>query len=188
MDNILALTSRDEFRLWLKENGKKEKECWVNCVRGKPQDGIFSYLDAVEEAICFGWIDSVWKKVDGLTLQRFSPRQRNSPWTELNKERARRLIKLGRMEEGRKILPPLGPRSFRFDCEIVDALKEARVWSKFLLFPPLYQRIRIYNVAFYKGKPGYKEAYEKALAHLIEMTKKGQMYGEWNDNGRLLDY
>ena len=62
-------------------------------------------------------------------------------------------------------------------------MKAARVWSKFRAFPALYQRVRAYNVAFYKNRA--PEIYQKALAHLIEETKRGRMFGEWNDYGRL---
>ena len=187
MDNVLPFSSAEEFRAWLSLHAKEENECWLNLKRVKPHAGVFSYVEAVEVALCFGWIDSVQKSVDGVILQRFSPRRKGSPWTELNKERVRRLIKLGLMtEEGRKVLPPLGPRSFVIDPDVEAALKKARVYSKFKSFPPLYQRVRAYNVAFYKGFA--PEAYEKALNHLIEETRKGRMFGEWNDYGRLLDY
>ena len=80
----------------------------------------------------------------------------------------------------------MGPRSFCVDPDVQAALKAARCWTKFRQFPPLYQRVRAYNVAFYKGRD--PETYEKALASLIARTKRGEMYGEWNDYGRLLDY
>ena len=132
----------------------------------------------------FGWIDSVVNVIDGQTYQRFSPRTKRSPWTELNKERARRLIKLGLMtKDGKKVLPPLGPRSFKIDKDVEQALKKARVYKKFKSFPDLYQRVRVYNVAFYKTID--KASYERALKHLIDETKKGRMYGNWNDYGRL---
>lgn len=187
MDNILYFSNRAEFRDWLIKHSISEKECCVNSKRGKPIGEGFFYIDAVEEALCFGWIDSVYKKVDGVTLQRFSPRKKDSPWTELNKERVRRLIKLGLMrKEGEKLLPPLGPRSFKIDKDIEAALKEAKVYSLFRSFPPLYQRVRAYNVYFYKRLD--HNMYKKALNHLIKETKKGHMYGEWNDYGRLIDY
>lgn len=151
-------------------------------------DGTFCYLDSVEEALCFGWIDGHVKSFEGLgTLQRFTPRTKKSPWTELNKERVRRLEALGLMTDaGRAVLPPMGPRSFRIDADVERALKDARVWAKFKRFPPLYQRIRAYNLWFHKGRPD--GSYEKGLANLIEHTRRGEMYGEWNDYGRLLDY
>ncbi len=186
-ENILVHVSRTDFRNWLDEHSLDEKECWVELKRGRPIDTEhFWYLDAVEEALCFGWIDSTQKLIDGNRMQRFTPRKKNSPWTELNKERVRRLEKLGLMtDRGRDILPPMGMRGFKVDVDIEAAMKKARVWSMFKSFPPLYQRVRAYNVAFYKKRD--PEAYGKSLRHLIEETKQGKMFGEWNDYGRLLD-
>ncbi len=177
-----------EFREWLERHFLNSSECWLLVKRGKPVDpDAFYYLDAVEEALCFGWIDSIQKTVDGVILQRFSPRQKYSPWSELNKERVRRLEKLGLMTAaGRAVLPPMGPRSFRIDADIETALKKARVWSKFRDFPPLYQRVRAYNIAFQKKRS--PQIFEQALSHLITETRKGRMFGEWNDYGRLLNY
>ncbi len=185
--NILNFHTREEFRSWLSRHGALEAERWVPVRRGRPKDdGALYYLDAVEEALCFGWIDSVWKRIGGVRMQRFTPRKKGSPWTELNKERARRLERLGQMTDaGRAVLPPMGARSFRIDPEVESALKKARVWSRFRGFPPLYQRIRGYNTAFYKNRD--PEAYERALSHLIQETKRGRMFGEWNDYGRLLE-
>ncbi len=186
--NILQIKTRKEFREWLQENSATEKECWIALKRGKPDEQeILYYLDAVEEALCFGWIDSTIRMIDNVAMQRFSPRRKNSPWTELNKERVRRLEKLGLMTDaGRAVLPEMENKNFNIDTDIEKALKQARVWSKFKTFHPLYQRIRAYNIAFSKTR--YPESYKRALAHLIEETRKGKMYGEWNDYGRLLNY
>ena len=187
MENVLNITSRQAFRAWLTAHGATEAECWVRVRRGRPTEeaGLW-YLDAVEEALCFGWIDSTVRPVDGAAMQRFSPRRKNSPWTELNKARVRRLERLGLMTDaGRAVLPPMGPRSFRIDPELAAALKRARVWAKFQRFPPLYRRVRAYNVTFYKTRD--PAAYERALSHLIEETRAGRMFGMWNDYGRLLE-
>ena len=183
--NILTVSCREQFREWLTLHAAEESECWVAVKRGRPiESDSFYYIDAVEEALCFGWIDSIQKSVNGIRMQRFSPRKKNSPWTELNKERVRRLEKLGLMTDaGRAVLPAMGARSFRIDRDVVAALKKARVWTRFKSFPPLYQRVRAYNVAFYKIRN--RNVYEKSLAHLIEKTKLGEMFGEWNDYGRL---
>lgn len=186
--NVLNIRTREEFRKWLSDNCRAESECWVCVKRGRPEkEDVFYYLDAVEEALCFGWIDSTHKLIDGVRLQRFTPRKKNSSWTELNKERVRRLEKLGLMTDaGRAVLPAMGTRSFKIDPDIETAMKKARVWSKFKSFPPLYQRVRAHNVAFYKNRD--HDVFESSLARLIEETRKGKMYGEWNDYGRLLDY
>ena len=113
--------------------------------------------------------------------------EKEQSWTELNKERVRRLEKLGLMTDaGRAVLPAMGARSIRVDPDIEAALKRARAWSKFKAFPPLYRRVRAGNVAFYKKRN--PAMYEQTLSHLIVETKQGRMFGEWNDYGRLLEY
>lgn len=77
--NILSIQSRDEFRQWLMEHHAIARECWVKVKRGRPvDDGTFWYIDAVEEAMCFGWIDSTLKRLDGEAYQRFAPRTKGS--------------------------------------------------------------------------------------------------------------
>ena len=89
--------------------------------RGRPMDdGTFWYIDAVEEAMCFGWIDSTLKRLDGEAYQRFAPRAKGSLWSELNKERCRRMERVGRMTDmGRAVLPEMSPGGFTIDEEIL---------------------------------------------------------------------
>ena len=185
--NILKAKNREELRLWLENNYEIQKECWVIVKRGKPQnDDTFWYIDAVEEALCFGWIDSTVKKLDnGITIQRLSPRKKGSIWSELNKERCRRMEKLGKMTQaGKKVLPDMSEKGFNIDIDILEALKkDEMVWANFHKFPSLYQRVRIDTIQIKKKNP---QLFQKRLEKLIENTKKGIMYGEWNDNGRLL--
>lgn len=109
--NILDIRDRRGFREWLMANSETEKECWIAVRGGKtPPADMLWYLDAVEEALCFGWIDSTVKKVGEVTLQRFGPRSKSGRWTELNKERCRRLSRLGLMTA--KATPP-APTSAR---------------------------------------------------------------------------
>jgi len=187
MDNILNLKNKDEFRSWLLNNSSKEKECFLVLKRGEPKDDDnFYYLDAVEVALCFGWIDSTLKRIDGDLYQRFSKRAKNSPWSELNKERVRRLIKLGLMtKEGLDVLPDMNKDNYKIDDEIINALKNNNLYEKFMEFDPLYQRVRTYNMLMYKGN---KEEFKKAIDRLIDATKAGKTIGVWNDYGRLLNY
>lgn len=186
--NILKAKNKEELRLWLENNYETQKECWVIVKRGKPQnDDTFWYIDAVEEALCFGWIDSTVKKLDtGITIQRLSPRKKGSIWSELNKERCRRMEKLGKMTQaGKKVLPDMSEKGFNIDIDILEALKKDEiVWANFHKFPSLYQRVRIDTIQIKKKNP---QLFQKRLEKLIENTKKGIMYGEWNDNGRLLN-
>ena len=187
--NLLKAKNRDELRQWLEQNHKTEKEYWVVVKRGKPKgNNTFWYIDAVEEAMCFGWIDSTTKKLDnGITAQKLAPRRTGSLWSELNKERCRKMEKLGKMTEaGRSALPDMSSAGFIIDKEILKALQtDNEVWENFLKFPPLYQRVRIDTIQIKKKQP---QLFQSRLQKLIKNTKKGIMYGEWNDNGRLSDY
>ncbi len=189
LTNLLDAKNRNQLRLWLNDNYSTQKECWVVVKRGRPQnDGTFWYVDAVEEALCFGWIDSTEKKLDnGVTAQRLAPRKKNSLWSELNKERCRRLEKLGLMTEaGRGVLPDMSPDGFEIDRQILNALQaDEEVWNNFLNFPPLYRRVRIDTIQIKKKQ---SELFQSRLQKFIKNTKNGVMYGEWNDNGRLLNY
>lgn len=187
--NLLLAKNRDELRQWLSENYNKEDECWVVVKRGRPVDNrTFWYIDAVEEAMCFGWIDSTTKKMDnGITAQRLAPRRKNSLWSELNKERCRRMERLGRMTDaGRAVLPDMSEKGFVIDEVILDALQaDNEIWENFQKFPLLYQHVRIDTIQIKKKQP---ELFQSRLQKLLDSTKAGIMYGEWNDNGRLLAY
>lgn len=187
--NLLSVINRDELRVWLEKYHQTEKECWVIVKRGRPKDDCtFWYIDAVEEAMCFGWIDSTTKTLDnGITAQKLAPRRKGSLWSELNKERCRRMEKLGRMTDaGRAVLPDMSSSGFIIDDDILQALKaDHEVWENFCNFPALYQRVRIDTIQIKKKQP---DLFQSRLRKLIDNTKKGIMYGEWNDNGRLLDY
>lgn len=187
LKNILDIRNRKDFREWLKNNNTSEKECWIAVKRGKtpPEDSLW-YLDAVEEALCFGWIDSTVKNVDGVTLQRFGPRTKSGKWTELNKERCRRLERLGLMtEKGRAACPDLDVE-FVIIPEVLSTFKSHLIaWKNFLNFPPLYQRVRIDNIQRVVSKP---ELFASRLQKLIEASGRGEMIGDWHDCGRLLNY
>lgn len=187
MKNILDIRNRREFRQWLEIHSSIEKECWIAVKRGKtpPQDSLW-YLDAVEEALCFGWIDSNLKNVEGISLQRFGPRSKAGRWTELNKERCRRLEKLGLMtDEGRAACPDLDAE-FVIIPEIIDAFSANPIaWQNFKSFPGLYQRVRIDNIQRVRES---KELFDSRLKKLIDASEDNKLIGDWNDYGRLIDY
>src|SRR3972149_11371742 len=96
--NKLYVTNRKEWRKWLAKNHKNQKEIWLIYYRketGKPR---IPYDDAVLEALCYGWIDSIVKKIDNERfVQRFSPRKSTSILSQMNKERIRELIEEKKM-------------------------------------------------------------------------------------------
>lgn len=103
----IYVTNRKDFRKWLEDNHKSKKEIWLIQYKKATKKPSLNYVEAVEEALCFGWIDGLEKRMDTERYAlRFSPRRPKSNWTETNKERARRLIAEGKMTEaGRAALP-----------------------------------------------------------------------------------
>lgn len=185
--NILNITTRTDFRKWLNENHARERECWIVAKKGKnpPADCVW-YPDAVEEALCFGWIDTTHKTVNGKDMQKFTPRAAKSLWSELNKERVRRLERLGMMTDaGRAVLPDMSESGFVIDEEIRMAFADnPTAWENFRSFPALYQKVRIDSIQRDKKKD--RAVFERRLKKLIDKSSEGMMFGDWNDYGRLL--
>ncbi|WP_407461443.1 YdeI/OmpD-associated family protein [Methanobrevibacter sp.] len=182
--NILDCKSPNEFRVWLEKNHASEEECWIVCKRGNPVEDTFSYRDAVYVALSFGWIDSVYGLIDGVRMQRFSPRIKKSNWSQLNRERARWLIEHELMTEaGLEVLPDDFDKEFKISRAILNRLKkDPETWENFNNFPPVYQRVKIASIQKEKKD---KKLYKKKLDTFLKNTKEGKMYGSWDDYGRL---
>jgi uncharacterized protein YdeI (YjbR/CyaY-like superfamily) len=173
----LEVSERAEWRRWLSENHATASEIWLVSYKSSTGKPRIAYLAAVEEALCFGWIDGIAKSLDEQrTAQRFTPRRPKSNWTELNKERARRLIASGHMTEaGRTVLPDLAPESFRIADDILAALQaDPLVWENFQRFPALYQRIRISFIEETRRQP---KVFEQRLNNFISKTRQNKMFG-----------
>lgn len=96
----IHMTSRHDWRAWLQENHGTKKEVWLVFYKKQTGKPNISYDEAVEEALCFGWIDSIIKKIDDQKfVRKFTPRKPDSQWSEANKMRASKMISEGRMTE-----------------------------------------------------------------------------------------
>ncbi|MEV6430657.1 YdeI/OmpD-associated family protein [Nocardia sp. NPDC051463] len=104
--NLLFVSTIDEWRTWLAEHGRSEKEIWL--VIHHKNSGVPSlrYGEAIEHALCYGWIDGLHRKRDANSSQlRFSPRTPRSTWSRVNRERAANMIERGLMtEHGRALI------------------------------------------------------------------------------------
>jgi uncharacterized protein YdeI (YjbR/CyaY-like superfamily) len=104
----LYVITRDEFRKWLMENHRTKNEIWLIQYKKATKKPSINFHDAVEEAMCFGWTESIgFKGLDAERyVTRYTPRKAKSKWSEKNKDRARKLIAEGKMTEaGRASLP-----------------------------------------------------------------------------------
>ena len=100
MTRRLHPTNRKDWRLWLKDNHLNEKAVWLIYYKKHTGKRRIPYDHAVEEALCFGWIDSIVKRIDDATyMQKFTPRKKKSKWSALNKKRVAKLIRSGKMRK-----------------------------------------------------------------------------------------
>jgi uncharacterized protein YdeI (YjbR/CyaY-like superfamily) len=177
ISNTLYVTSRSEWRQWLAANHQTAKDIWLIYYRkgsGKPR---IPYNEAVEEALCFGWIDSTVKGIDEEKYaQRFSPRNSKSGYSQANRERLRRLIDEGKvMPEVQATVGDLSEKDFRIPDDILEAIKaNASAWKNFRGFSESYQRIRI---AYINGSRGRPREFHKRLAYFLKMTAENKQFG-----------
>jgi len=134
-----------------------------------------SYNDAVEEALCFGWIDSTIRSLDkNHKIQRFTPRRPGSTYSQSNKERLKWLVSEGMIhasvtESVSKVLS----EEFVYPIDIIEEIKaDDTVWKNFQKFSDPYKRIRIAYIDVARERP---EEFEKRLNNLIERTRKGRL-------------
>lgn len=175
---------RKEWRAWLSKNYNTEKEIWLiyfNKKSGRPR---VSYNDAVEEALCYGWIDSILKNINDLSYaQRFSPRRKNSQLSEANKERIRKLIKNRKMtKHGLFAVSKLFDKKkemnkkLNISSDILNALKSnKKAWQNFQKFDDSYKRVRIGYIESRRGNG--KEQFLSSLNNFIKMTEKNKKFG-----------
>lgn len=172
---MLYFTDRSEWRTWLSRHHAKEKEAWL--VNAKKTSGKIRipYNDAVEEALCFNWIDSINKTLDAdHAMQRFTPRGAKSSYSQANIERLR-WLDLNDMihPDYSEMVQELINREYIFPSDILDQLKrEKLVWDNFQNFKGGYQRIRIAYIDSSRDRP---QDFSKRLEHFIQQTRKNQL-------------
>jgi len=174
---LLQVRSRREWRDWLKAHHKTEREIWLVYFKKRSGKGRIAYNDAVEEALCFGWIDSTVRRVDEDRMaQRFSPRNPKTPYSQANRERLRELVKQGKViQEVLAALPDLADERFEVPVDILEAIKaDKEAWRNFRKQSPSYVRIRI---GFIDGARNRPQEFQKRLRYFIKMTSKNRLFG-----------
>lgn len=186
--NLLDLHTREELYRWYQENHETVPDFWLRINRAEADcPGVIRYVDAVEVALCFGWIDSTMKRIDdGKPIQHFTPRRKGSNWCEQNLVRCRRLVRLGDMTSaGLAVAPDLNPRHFIFEDWVMDAIKADKpAWKHYKAFPENYRRIKIDRIQHYQHT-GRQEYAQKMLTKFIQDCHAGKMQSGWSDFGRL---
>jgi uncharacterized protein YdeI (YjbR/CyaY-like superfamily) len=152
--NLKYFKSSSEFRKWLEKNHAVAAELWVGFYKKDSDIKSITYQEAVDQALCFGWIDGIKKKVDELSYtHRFTPRKSNNNWSSTNIKRAGELLKLGLMHpsgikvfnqrDKKKIKQYSNERKIQtLDQSYIKIFKEhENAWSFFISQSPSYQKI-----------------------------------------------
>jgi len=177
ISNLLYVVDRQEWREWLEKNHQSRKEIWLLYPKkhsGKPR---IPYNDAVEEALCFGWIDSITKGIDqDKYAQRFTPRKPRSSYSQTNIERLRKLVDQDKvMPDVLASVEPIITQEYEFPPDIMAVLQANHVaWENFQRYSGSYQRIRIAFIDVARNRPG---EFEKRLNNFIRKTEQDKQFG-----------
>jgi uncharacterized protein YdeI (YjbR/CyaY-like superfamily) len=186
--NSIFASNREEWRTWLETNHDKEQEVWLVYFKAQSGKSGIDYEASVEEALCFGWIDSIIQKIDNEKYARkFNPRRVRSYWSSSNKKRMEKLIAEGRMTPvGLAKFDPQASESSNREAQkirkgetaIPEEVKErvmsnARAWENFQKLAPSHQRQYVSWVMSAKKQ----ETRERRLVELISTLEQGRNLG-----------
>jgi uncharacterized protein YdeI (YjbR/CyaY-like superfamily) len=183
----LLCKSIEDWRKWLRQNHCKVDEVWLVFYKRGAGEQSLDYGSALDEALCFGWIDSLIKKIDDTKYARkFTPRNEISKWSESNKKRVERLIKDGRMVEAGLAIVKAAKANGCWDkpdrtlivtevpAELEAALrKNKKAGEIFNKLAPSHRKQYIMWIAMAKRQ----ETREKRIREAIALLEEGQKLG-----------
>lgn len=185
----LQLETRGAWRAWLAKHHESETEIWLIFLKAHTGHSTVSYSDTVEEALCFGWIDSLIKRLDDDRYARkFTPRRAGSAWSEANKKRVEKMLADGRMTDAGLALVNEAKVSGEWDCkrsrpsiltdelpvEFSDALEaHPTAFRGFNALAPTYQKQYIVWIATAKRI----ETRQRRTREAIEKLARGERLG-----------
>ncbi|MFN8573088.1 MAG: YdeI/OmpD-associated family protein [Gemmatimonadaceae bacterium] len=181
----LNVVTREQWRRWLSAHGDATRDVWIRFYKrhtGRPR---LAYDDAVEEAICFGWIDSIVRRIDDASYaQKFTPRRDGSKWSDLNRERLRRMIAEGRMTptglaKAAAVIKRQSNSARRDADEVPDDLRSALVahgkaWETFQSFTPSRRRAYVRLITDAKKEETRQRRMKEVIALLVQGTGEPQ--------------
>jgi Uncharacterized protein conserved in bacteria len=186
MNLIVDLPTLADWHAWLEQHHNSEREVWLTYHKAASGQPSIDYEDSVEEALCFGWIDSIIQKIDEERYARkFTPRTDTAKWSVSNKRRVAKLMREGRMTEAglsklseaddfREDLIDDSPRELVIPVEVERGLQASPLaWETFSKLPPSHQRRYIGWITAAK-RP---ETLQKRIAESISLLEKGERLG-----------
>jgi uncharacterized protein YdeI (YjbR/CyaY-like superfamily) len=184
----LYLSTRKQWRQWLTNNHKTVKEIWLVYYRKETGKPSIPYEDSVEEALCFGWIDSIIKKLDSDNYARkFTPRTNMTKWSNPNKKRMSKMLAAGlvtnaglatieniKLAADKSGAAPKKPSAIEIPDYIREAFKRNKtVWDNFSALAKSYQRDYILWISSAKKEETRVRRIEEAIKLLSQNQKLG---------------
>ena len=170
-----SCSDRRQWRDWLNKHFETETEIWFVFPTKDSGEESISYNDAVEEALCFGWIDGRAGTLDAThQLRRFTPRRKGSAYSRPNIERLIWLDAQGLIHPSvRESVRDLISQPFEFPGDILDAIRQdAEAWKHYVSFPESYKRIRVAYIDAARKRPA---EFEKRLNSFIRKTRENKL-------------
>jgi uncharacterized protein YdeI (YjbR/CyaY-like superfamily) len=188
----VAFDSADRFRAWLEKNHAKVEELLIRLYKTEARAHGMTYREALDEALCFGWIDGVRRRNDEQSfVQRFSPRRAKSYWSAVNLKRYRELLAEGRVAAPgraafeRRDRKPKGRYSFESRPRALAPVyarkmrAQPKAWEYFQSRPPWYRRV----CAFWVMSAQKPETRARRLEQLIATSTAGALVGPFAQAG-----
>ena len=187
LTNALLFKNRDEWRYWLEKNHAILNEIWLIHYKKSLRKKNLNHFDAVEEALCFGWIDSKLKKIDEERfILKYSPRKSKSVWSKINKDNAEKMISLGKMTQaGFDKIKEAKKQGF-WDTAYTNLVKEPlpsdlkkalvinqTAWKNFQHFANSYRNMYIGWVKNAKNEETRKKRISKVVERSLHNKKPG---------------
>jgi uncharacterized protein YdeI (YjbR/CyaY-like superfamily) len=189
--NVKHFKTQADFRKWLEKNHDKAQELWVGYYKKATGKQTITYHESLDEALCFGWIDGIRKKVDEESYaQRFSPRKPKSSWSKVNLLKFEKLKKAGLVapsgfkcfedRDQKKSGYSLQDRIETFDPALEKKFRaNKKAWDFFQSQSPSNRR----NAVFWITSAKQEATRERRLAQLIQICEKGTKFGVLNPGG-----
>ena len=187
LKDALLFNNRNEWRTWLESNHKTMKEIWLLHYKKQAGKQYLNHIDAAEEALCFGWIDSKLKKIDEERfILKYSPRKPKSVWSKINKEKAEAMIisrkmtqaGLDKIEEAKKHgfwdIAYTNKVKEQMPSDLTQALlRDKKAWDNFQHFANSYRNMYCGWVKAAKTK----ETRKKRIAEVVKRSRQNKKPG-----------
>jgi uncharacterized protein YdeI (YjbR/CyaY-like superfamily) len=183
---ILSFRSAPEFRKWLAANHRQSDGIWLRIFKKGSGESSVTYAEALDEALCFGWIDGQKRRHDEVSWrQRFTPRRPKSGWSKINTQHAERLIKAGRMrtagqvqidaakKDGRWTAAYDSPSKATFPTDFLTALRRNKKAQAF--FESLNKANR-YAIAYRLQTAKKPETKQRRVEMILAMLARGEAF------------